>query len=91
VPVGWIAFRFHNALIAAIAGVAQRVGLQRIVLTGGCFQNRFLLEHTVRRLEDEGFRPYWHQRVPTNDGGIALGQAAAAARMARARGCARND
>jgi hydrogenase maturation protein HypF len=91
VPVGWIALRFHNALVAAIVGVAQRVGLQRIVLTGGCFQNRYLLEHAVQRLEEEGFRAYWHQRVPTNDGGIALGQAAAAARMARVRGYARND
>ena len=91
IPVGSIALRFHNALIGAIVEVAQRIGLRRIVLTGGCFQNRFLLEHAVRRLEEEGFRAYWHQRVPPNDGGIALGQAAAAARMARLRGHARID
>jgi hydrogenase maturation protein HypF len=47
-------------------------------LTGGCFQNALLLELTVARLRESGFRPYWHQRVPPNDGGIALGQAVAA-------------
>jgi len=50
------------------------------------------LERTVRCLGDEGFRAYWHQRVPTNDGGIAYGQAVAALWMGRARvdarGCA---
>jgi hydrogenase maturation protein HypF len=61
-----------------ILGVAQRCGESRVVLTGGCFQNCFLTERAVTRLQDEGFRPYWHQRVPPNDGGIALGQAVAA-------------
>jgi hydrogenase maturation protein HypF len=91
VPVGRIALKFHNALVAAIVEVAHRMGLQRVVLTGGCFQNRFLLEHTVRRLDEEGFRAYWPQRVPPNDGGIALGQAAVAARLARVRQPARAD
>ena len=90
--IGSIALKFHTALVAAIVAVAQRIGLPRIVLTGGCFQNRFLLERTVRCLGDEGFRAYWHQRVPTNDGGIAYGQAVAALWMGRARvdarGCA---
>ena len=45
-----------------------------MVLTGGCFQNRYLSERVISRLEAEGFHPYWHQRVPPNDGGIALGQ-----------------
>ena len=85
VAIGAMALRFHNGLVAAIVDVAARVGLERIVLTGGCFQNRVLLERAVRRLEEEGFRAYWHQRVPTNDGGIALGQAAVGARLARAR------
>jgi hydrogenase maturation protein HypF len=81
--VGAIALKFHNALAAAIVDVAKKVGHARVVLTGGCFQNRFLLERAVRNLGDAGFRAYWHQRVPPNDGGIALGQAVVAGRMAR--------
>ena len=71
--------RFHNALAEIIIVVARRVGESRVVLSGGCFQNRYLTERTVARLAGEGFRPYWHQRVPPNDGGIALGQLAAMA------------
>lgn len=80
VLVGEISARFHNALAEAVVSVAQRIGEPRVVLTGGCFQNRYLTERTVRRLASEGFRPYWHQRIPTNDGGIALGQVVAALR-----------
>jgi hydrogenase maturation protein HypF len=58
------------------------VGEPRVVLTGGCFQNRRLLEGAVYQLRQAGFRPYWHQRVPPNDGGIALGQAVAVGRHA---------
>jgi len=83
VAIGTIAFRFHDGLASAIGAVATRVGLPRVVLTGGCFQNRLLLERAIQRLGDAGFRAYWHQRVPPNDGGIALGQAAVAARMER--------
>lgn len=78
VATGAIAFRFHDTLAAAIVAVAERAGEERVVLSGGCFQNRVLVERTVARLEAGGFRPYWHQRFPPNDGGIALGQAYAA-------------
>ena len=91
VPVGTIARRFHDGLAAGIAAIAGRVGLPRVVLTGGCFQNRILLERAVQRLGDAGFRAYWHQRVPPNDGGIALGQAVVAARMDRARRPTRSE
>jgi hydrogenase maturation protein HypF len=80
VPLGLISAKFHNALVEAIIAIALRIGEERVVLTGGCFQNRYLTERTVKRLEREGFRAYWHQRVPPNDGGIALGQVAAAMR-----------
>jgi hydrogenase maturation protein HypF len=53
--------------------------VEKVVLTGGCFQNRYLTEHAVRALRAAGFRPVWHRRVPPNDGGIALGQAVWAA------------
>ena len=77
---GRISAKFHNALAGAIVAVAKHVGLNRVVLSGGCFQNRYLTERTVRGLQAEGFQPYWHQRVPPNDGGIALGQVIAALR-----------
>lgn len=75
-----ISAKFHNALVEAIVAVAHRVDENRIVLSGGCFQNKYLTERVIRRLREEGFRPAWHQRVPPNDGGIALGQIAGAAR-----------
>jgi hydrogenase maturation protein HypF len=77
---GVIAAKFHNALVEIIVTMARHVGQTRVVLTGGCFQNRYLTERAVQRLLETGFRPYWHQRVPTNDGGIALGQIVGAAR-----------
>jgi hydrogenase maturation protein HypF len=60
--------------------VARRIGEQRVVLTGGCFQNKYLTERAVKRLRSEDFRPYWHRQIPPNDGGIAVGQIVAAAR-----------
>jgi hydrogenase maturation protein HypF len=80
IPVGRISRRFHNTLAEIIVAVAQTGEERRIALTGGCFQNRYLTERTVHRLEREGFRAYWHQRVPPNDGGISLGQAVAVVR-----------
>ncbi len=82
-PIGEISAKFHNALVEAIINVAKHAGKSRIVLSGGCFQNRYLTERTVQRLQKEGFQPYWHQRVPPNDGGIALGQIVAALRAER--------
>ena len=78
-PVSRMAARFHNSLAEMVVEMAQRSGDERVVLSGGCFQNRYLTERTVARLTAAGFRPYWHQRVPPNDGGIALGQIAALA------------
>lgn len=73
-----IARKFHNTLVEIIVLLAHKAGEDRIALSGGCFQNRLLTDHTILRLRQEGFRPYWHQRVPPNDGGIALGQAVVA-------------
>jgi hydrogenase maturation protein HypF len=83
VSQGAIAAKFHNTLAAMILEVARQAVTPKVVLTGGCFQNRYLLEQSVQRLSQAGFKPYWHQRVPPNDGGIALGQIAAAARVIR--------
>mgnify|MGYP000848120225 CR=1 FL=1 len=70
-----IASKFHNTLVEAIILVAKQTKQKRVVLSGGCFQNCILTERVVNRLRDENFSVYWHQRVPPNDGGIALGQA----------------
>ncbi|XGV97902.1 MAG: carbamoyltransferase HypF [Leptolyngbya sp. BL-A-14] len=72
--------RFHNTLVEMMVSIAHRVGEERVVLTGGCFQNKYLTERAIQRLRTEGFCPYWHQRIPSNDGGIALGQIMAAFR-----------
>jgi len=78
VSVAEISAKFHNALAEAVVEIARQFGQPRVALSGGCFQNRYLTERTVTRLRAEKFQPYWHQRVPPNDGGIALGQIYAA-------------
>jgi len=79
VGVGVMAARFHNALAEGIVAVVRAVGAERAALSGGCFQNCILLERAYRRLTKAGIRVYVHQRIPPNDGGIALGQVAVAA------------
>lgn len=78
-PSWRVAARFHNALIEWIVEVARASGVRQIIMSGGVFQNRYLTEHAAARLEALGFAVYTHQRVPANDGGIALGQAVLAA------------
>jgi hydrogenase maturation protein HypF len=73
-PLSRIAARFHNTLAEMVIAVARKVAVRNVVLSGGCFQNAYLAERTIRRLQQEGFHPYWHRCVPPNDGGIALGQ-----------------
>jgi hydrogenase maturation protein HypF len=81
-PIGHISARFHNTLSAAIVEVCQRIRkedqLTRICLSGGAFQNMYLLKHTVKDLDRVGFQVFMHALVPANDGGISLGQAAIA-------------
>jgi hydrogenase maturation protein HypF len=81
VPVGNISAKFHNTLVETIIAVAQRIGEKQVVLTGGCFQNKYLTERAVHRLRQENLQPYWHRQIPPNDGGIALGQVIAAAQV----------
>ena len=77
-----IAARFHGAvaevLFQVCRKVRQRTGLHKVALSGGVFQNRYLLTRVLRRLRREGFEPLLHHQVPANDGGLALGQAAVA-------------
>jgi hydrogenase maturation protein HypF len=66
----------------------ETTGLTTVALSGGVFQNLLLLERAVHGLGEEGFRVLTHSRVPPNDGGISLGQAAVAAARDRADGFA---
>src|SRR5215475_12139998 len=80
-----IGSRFHatlaNVIVRACGRLRERSGLERVALSGGVFQNLRLLRLTLDGLRRSGFHVYTHHQVPPNDGGLALGQAAIAARM----------
>jgi hydrogenase maturation protein HypF len=82
VPPGIISAKFHLAVADLIAAVSRRLReerkLNRVALSGGVFQNLFLLRAATKLLRGDGFEVFTHSRVPTNDGGISLGQAAIA-------------
>jgi len=82
VPVATVAARFHNSivgLIVEICGLVRgRTGLSTVALSGGVFQNVWLIERAVAELTVAGFTVLTHSRVPTNDAGISLGQVAVA-------------
>jgi hydrogenase maturation protein HypF len=84
-PAGVVATRFHHGLAdataRACADLAADRGLDAVVLSGGSFQNRRLLERTSERLAAAGLRVLVPERLPPNDGGIAFGQAAVAAAL----------
>jgi hydrogenase maturation protein HypF len=86
VSAGEIAAAFHNSLLEVIVRLAAQAQVEQVVLSGGCFQNRRLLEGSIERLQKAGFRPFWGQKIPANDGGIALGQIVAAWRASRKLG-----
>jgi hydrogenase maturation protein HypF len=79
-----MAARFHKGLARVIVAMAKKLARRgreegmrfgTVALSGGCFQNRILLEEVMRRLATEGFAVLSHADVPANDGGLALGQA----------------
>ncbi len=85
-PRGVMAARFHKGLVRAIVHMVRKLTtadgervLDTVVLTGGVFQNRTLLEQVAARLRAEGYRVLTHRQVPANDGGLSLGQAVIAA------------
>ena len=77
--IGYISACFHNTVAAAIVELCERLrgqeGLNRVCLSGGVFQNMYLLERTVKALHRCAFEVFLHAQVPPNDGGISLGQA----------------
>ncbi|HEX8993454.1 MAG TPA: carbamoyltransferase HypF [Anaerolineales bacterium] len=87
-PVPVISARFHNGLAGLVNDACLRIrsesGLNQVVLSGGVWQNITLLRRTLSLLRKAGFQVYIHRAVPTNDGGLSLGQAAIAAQRLRA-------
>ena len=82
-----ISSSFHRTLAVAFAAMGERIrektGINIVVLSGGCFQNKILLEDSITQLKSAGFVVYHHKQIPTNDGGIALGQAVIAGAIAK--------
>jgi hydrogenase maturation protein HypF len=80
--VGVIAAKFHNSVrnlvLLASDLVYQETGCKIVALSGGVWQNRYLIRNAMDDLQREGFKVLVHHDVPANDGGIALGQALAA-------------
>jgi hydrogenase maturation protein HypF len=74
-----IAARFHNTVASIIQSIVRdlrnRHHITQVALSGGTFQNRYLLNRAVRLLAEEELQVYFNQKVPCNDGGISLGQA----------------
>ena len=79
-----IAGKFHNTIVQLIVEVAEKMrkhtGLNKVVLSGGTFQNKILLENVEQKLKEINFAVYSQSGIPSNDGGIALGQLAIAAK-----------
>ena len=88
VPVPAVAARFHNGVAALVAAASTRLrestGIQKVILSGGVWQNITLLRRTLSLLREQDFQVYIHREVPANDGGLSLGQAAIAASRLRA-------
>jgi len=86
-PIGEISSRFHRTLICLFTDLCVLIGkereMNRVVLSGGVFQNSILLTGLTGALEEKNFKVFSHQQVPTNDGGISLGQAVVAAAKAK--------
>ena len=86
VSVEIVAGRFHTTLVRMFTELTFRIsqdcGINRIVLSGGVFQNARLLTGLIDTLYAKGLKVYTHSIVPTNDGGICLGQAMVAAALA---------
>jgi hydrogenase maturation protein HypF len=82
VPRGVVSRRFHNTLVLMFADLSARLrdetGVNQVALSGGVFQNASLMKGLSRLLKSKGFTVLTHSKVPTNDGGLALGQAVCA-------------
>jgi hydrogenase maturation protein HypF len=79
---GIISARFHNTIVEAtleiVTLISERYGIRQIVLSGGVFQNDYLLNRTVSKLREKEYNVHFNQQIPINDSGISIGQLAIA-------------
>ena len=84
IPASKISAKFHNTIINIIFAVvfetSEKYKINKVVFSGGSFQNRYILERIEKLLTAKGFEVFSHSKIPSNDGGIALGQLAIAAK-----------
>lgn len=76
-----ISGKFHNTLVKIILVMVQILGLKQVIISGGCFQNKLLLEKTIQKLNDNNFYLFCNHEIPANDGGLSAGQAAIAMQL----------
>ena len=88
IPVQKISAKFHRSIIEVIVQIAGKLrdesGINKVVLSGGTFQNRFILSESEKKLKKINFQVFTHRQFPSNDGGIALGQLIIAAKRREA-------
>jgi len=84
IPISIISAKFHNTIISIIFTVVNEIyknfNIKKVVLSGGTFQNKYILGNVEKLLMEKKFRVFSHNIIPSNDGGIALGQLAIAAK-----------
>ena len=69
------ALGFHYAVVNMVIGMAESMGVKQVILAGGCFANRILLESCTKELQERDYQVYYNEAVSCGDGGISLGQA----------------
>lgn len=82
VEISTISYNFHNTLARTVLEISRilekQCGIKDVILSGGVFQNKLLLSMAIEQLEEEDFKVWYHEKIPSNDGGISLGQAVVA-------------
>ncbi|MFA7138933.1 MAG: hypothetical protein WC151_10485 [Bacteroidales bacterium] len=82
IPASNISAKFHNTICNAtvdlVCRISKKYNIKSVVLSGGVFQNNYLLLHVLERLKEKGFTVYYNQQIPINDSGISVGQLAIA-------------
>ena len=78
VLAGVISAKFHNTIVAftdeLVCRIGKCYGINKVVLSGGVFENQYLLKSIYKKLNEKQFKVFYNEKVPTNDGGVSLGQ-----------------